>query len=191
MLVGTPLLETLNRMGCGGIILTTGGEVYALNDRAMAILRRELALSEDTVAALPDGGRAVMKALLARAETRFRLDAENWVQLDRLGKRSLVLHAMPLPEVAIAGPHTVVILIDLDELPPIKQTTLETMFGLTPAEARLATLLTGGATPSEAAVSQGLSVATVRSQLASIFAKTRTHRQAELVALVARLSILP
>lgn len=191
MLVGLPLLETLNRMGCGGLILTTEGEVHAINDRARAILQRELDLPQAIAAALPEAGRAVIKALLAQAETRFRLDTESWVQLNRPAKRPLVLQAMPLPEAGMAGPHTAVILIDLDELPPAKPTTLEAMFGLTAAEGRLAVLLTGGATPSEAARSQGISVATVRSQLAAIFAKTRTRRQSELVALVARLSILP
>lgn len=191
MLVGLPLLETLNRMGCGGLILTTEGEVDALNERGRAILQRELALPEAVAAALPEAGRAVIKALLARARTRFRLDAESWVQLDRPGRRSLVLQAMPLPQAGIVGPHTVVILIDLGELPPVKPTTLEAMFGLTPAEVRLAMLLTSGSTPSEAAQEQGISVATVRSQLSSIFIKTQTRRQGELIALVARLSILP
>ncbi|MFC5556477.1 helix-turn-helix transcriptional regulator [Methylobacterium iners] len=185
------MLETLNRMGCGGLILTTDGEVSALNERARVLLQRELDLPEEIVTALPETGRAVMKALLSRAETRFRLDAESWVQLSRPGQRALVLQAMPLPQAGLAGPHTVVILIDLDELPPVRPATLEAMFGLTPAEARLAVLLTCGATPSEVARSQGLSVATVRSQLGAIFVKTRTRRQSELVALVARLSILP
>jgi DNA-binding CsgD family transcriptional regulator len=34
-------------------------------------------------------------------------------------------------------------------------------------------------------------MATVRSQLASVLAKTQTRRQAELVALLARIAILP
>jgi DNA-binding CsgD family transcriptional regulator len=51
--------------------------------------------------------------------------------------------------------------------------------------------LGGGAALAEAAEKLGVSVATVRTQLRSIFDKTHTHRQAELVILIARLSALP
>jgi DNA-binding CsgD family transcriptional regulator len=65
------------------------------------------------------------------------------------------------------------------------------MFGLTPAEERLAVQITRGDTPADIARETGVSIATVRSQLAAVFAKTQTGRQAELVALLARVAILP
>lgn len=64
---------------------------------------------------------------------------------------------------------------------------LEQAYGLTLAEARLALALAEGLTPQEAADELGVRISTVRTQLASIFAKTGTRRQSELVALVARL----
>ncbi len=54
----------------------------------------------------------------------------------------------------------------------------------------MAALLASGATVSEAASAHNVSVATIRTQLAAIFAKTRTNRQAELVMLISRLSAL-
>ena len=51
--------------------------------------------------------------------------------------------------------------------------------------------IASGATPAEIAADNLVSMATVRSQLASVLAKTQTRRQAELVALLARLAILP
>jgi DNA-binding CsgD family transcriptional regulator len=65
------------------------------------------------------------------------------------------------------------------------------MFGLTKAELKLASAIASGFTPTDLAREWRISRATVRSQLASIFAKTHTHRQAELVALLARVSLLP
>jgi DNA-binding CsgD family transcriptional regulator len=65
------------------------------------------------------------------------------------------------------------------------------VFHLTPAEAKLAIAISRGKTLDEVAQDGGTSVATVRKQLGTVFAKTNTHRQAELVTLVARLSILP
>ena len=66
-------------------------------------------------------------------------------------------------------------------------TRLSVAFGLTQAEAKLATQLGIGIGIDAAAVSLGVSRETARSQLKAVFAKTNTRRQAELAALVARL----
>ena len=60
-------------------------------------------------------------------------------------------------------------------------------FALTAAEARLAAHLTGGETIAELSEALGISLAAARNQLRSLFAKTGTHRQGELVALFAHL----
>ena len=63
---------------------------------------------------------------------------------------------------------------------------LRTLFGLTGAEARVALALFEGMTPKEAACALGVSFNTVRTQLARIFEKTGTNRQAELIRLMMR-----
>lgn len=68
--------------------------------------------------------------------------------------------------------------------------TLRTMFGLSPAEAKLALGLLAGRTAGECARNAGVGVATVRSQLHSMFAKTGARRQAELVAILSRIPAL-
>ena len=60
-------------------------------------------------------------------------------------------------------------------------------FDLTRAEARLAALVAAGTTPDGAARRLGVGRETVRSQLKAVFAKTGTHRQSELAALLLRL----
>ena len=57
-------------------------------------------------------------------------------------------------------------------------------FRLTPAEARLACIIARGAAPDIAARELKISRETARNQLKSVFAKTDTHRQSELVALL-------
>jgi len=64
---------------------------------------------------------------------------------------------------------------------------LATMFGLSRAEARLAALLGSGVPLAEAAERLSIRYETARTQLKSIFVKTDTHRQADVVALFARL----
>jgi len=61
---------------------------------------------------------------------------------------------------------------------------LEGLFDLTPGEARVARALATGVELDVAAANFGVTSATVRSQLRSIFAKTGTHRQSDLVAML-------
>ena len=56
------------------------------------------------------------------------------------------------------------------------------------AEARLAVLLCGGRTLSDAAQELAVSQETLKTQLASLFQKTGTNRQAELVRLLLSLN---
>ena len=55
---------------------------------------------------------------------------------------------------------------------------------MTPAEARLARLLVQGASLAAAQRDLGLRRETVRTRLKTIFEKTNTHRQSELVTLI-------
>jgi DNA-binding CsgD family transcriptional regulator len=69
---------------------------------------------------------------------------------------------------------------------------LKNRFGLTPAEARLVLRLMAGDSLRAAAKALGIQYETVRTHLKSIFQKTGTCRQAELVIVVVRaLSELP
>jgi DNA-binding CsgD family transcriptional regulator len=61
-------------------------------------------------------------------------------------------------------------------------------FGLTPAEARLAALLSGGTSLEEAGDTLGITRETARSRIKAVFQKTDTHRQGQLVALLASLA---
>src|SRR5262245_41309018 len=61
---------------------------------------------------------------------------------------------------------------------------LEARFGLSPAEARLVALLFAGASLRSCTQALGIKYETARSYLKSVFQKTGTHRQAELVLTV-------
>ncbi len=60
------------------------------------------------------------------------------------------------------------------------------LYGLTPAEERLARLILDGSGLAEAALRIGISRNTARSQMKQIYAKTDTHSQADLIRLHAR-----
>lgn len=61
---------------------------------------------------------------------------------------------------------------------------IQSRFGLTPAEARLAGALASGARLAEIARTHGVSIHTVRAQLKALMQKTGTHRQAALIRLL-------
>ena len=66
-------------------------------------------------------------------------------------------------------------------------TALARLFGLTPAEARLAVALHAGRSPREHAADRGVRVSTVRSHLKQLFLKLDVRRQADLIRLLDRL----
>ena len=78
----------------------------------------------------------------------------------------------------------------LRELPVPPEALLRRLFDLTPAESRLARKLARGDSLEEVAQSLDVKMTTARSQLAAIFAKTGTCRQAQLVAILSRLAHL-
>lgn len=67
---------------------------------------------------------------------------------------------------------------------PLSPDAISSAYDLTPAEARVAVAIANGLSLEELAEQGGISVNTARSQLRSIFRKTDTSRQAELVKLL-------
>jgi len=95
---------------------------------------------------------------------------------------SLVLFCQPVPTHAAAD-QGVVLLVDAGHRDPEAESIrIRVAFDLTPAEDRLARELMSGRSLAEAADRHHISRETAKTQLSSLFRKTRTHRQAELVA---------
>lgn len=71
---------------------------------------------------------------------------------------------------------------------PVPAAIIRQLLGVTPAEAELAARLARGDTIDAAACELGVTRATARTQLYSIFRKTGLHRQSELVSVIAQAS---
>jgi len=83
-----------------------------------------------------------------------------------------------------AEPMALLLLAPAESRVAIPPAAIQAAFGLSRAEARLASALAAGRTMTEYAKDAGLSRNTARNQLASAFAKTATTRQTQLVALI-------
>ena len=110
-----------------------------------------------------------------------------WVIVQRTGLRPLLL--LPLLD-EDHREDSQCLVADLEHLPRPKHRLVRELFGLTEAEAEISCELAQGRSLSEIARSVGVSVNTVRTQLKGIFAKTGTHKQIEVVALMARIAAI-
>jgi DNA-binding CsgD family transcriptional regulator len=80
------------------------------------------------------------------------------------------------------------VLIDPGQAITTNAAVVRDLFGLTAAESDLAVRLGRGERVQAIAQARGVGVGTVRTQLRTIFGKTRTNSQAGLVLLLARLT---
>jgi len=106
------------------------------------------------------------------------------------GEQPRQVFITPLPAASPFGkdwqtPLALVLVIEADNtLSTLK--LLGKLYNLTPAELRVASALLAGDSPENYAQQAGVSQNTVRTQLISLFRKTDTRRQSELVAVLSR-----
>jgi DNA-binding CsgD family transcriptional regulator len=101
----------------------------------------------------------------------------------------VILRLMAISEPAqslFRGASAILTFVRVRPRPRPAPALLSQIFGLTPAEARLTAAIAGGSTLIEAAKALSISWETARTQLKTVFLKTDTHRQSELVALLSR-----
>jgi DNA-binding CsgD family transcriptional regulator len=84
----------------------------------------------------------------------------------------------------------IVIILDSEECPQPPIAVLKQLFQLSKSEAEVARRLMCGESLQEIAEASHVTVETVRTQLKSVFSKTGTNRQVELVALLTRIALI-
>ena len=193
--VGQALEVALNQLALGAIVADALGRVVALNHAAEVILAASdgLALRRGTVAAGRTREETALLRLLSEAThggTRARGGALSVPRPS--GRRPYALEVMPLPAWSPAcsswqRPLALMLVTDPEKRPAPLGRRLIDLFGLTPAEARLAVELAKGGRLEDIAAKHGVRMPTVRSQLRALLMKTETHRQSELIGLLARL----
>jgi DNA-binding CsgD family transcriptional regulator len=105
------------------------------------------------------------------------------------GQPTCVVHAAPLAAGnsfanASSQPSAIVFLYDLESAASVPVELLIELFGMTAAEARAARQVVMGGTAEDMARRLGVSVSTFKTQLQAAYAKSHTHRQADLLKLL-------
>lgn len=184
-------LDAFELSGSAALIIDKQGEVIRANSRAERLLRGDVRIVARRLVAKDVNATATLDSDLSRLvrnpESPALLPP---IALPREGRLPLMAYPLRLSDLGanpFAAGRAFIVLVDPEERRRPPEAALRDIFGLTVAEARLAARLACG--EALEAIADDLNVAkeTARFHLKRIFAKTGVRRQAELVALFARL----
>jgi DNA-binding CsgD family transcriptional regulator len=188
----TERLETLRQ---GALLADASGRVVRANDAAKAMLDDGNGIFLDNGRLAAAGSEILQKLIASCALTTPELGGPGGEFKIPRELRHSPLHVTvaPLrskarladvPWIGVGTPVAIVTVRDPDIERRRQEVNLRRRFGLTVAEASLATEILKGDGRSAAGRRHGVSTATARTHLSSIFEKTGTHRQAELIRLL-------
>ena len=185
----------LDQVPIGIIIVNRNGDILLANKSARDILNDKSGLSE-----ADNRLKAANDSLTQQLQQHIR-DAAHCalhnIDPDRLTVLSLTHPAVPLAQSVLITPYRLesslleqekgcaaLIIAAPGQQYRVSDKALMTLFGLTQAEARLAHSIADGNSVREFSEQYRVSDNTIRTQLKSIYTKTDTHRQSELVKLI-------
>jgi len=190
--------KLLNQLPFGVLVLSNSGQALLANAAGEPWIRRLLPMRQDAAqdSAMPGGSGwrlsrpfpDVMRNLTDPAA----LQAAGAIQAVGTEGRQAHIVAMRLTpgivlESAWQGQPVLVTIHEEHAAPRAAPAVLRDLYGLTPAETRLAALLISGMGLPDATTQLGIKRETGRSQLKAIFTKTSTSTQAQLAHLLTRL----
>jgi DNA-binding CsgD family transcriptional regulator len=188
-------LQLVDQLACAAMALGPDGRVSCCNRGAERLLGSDMNLKHGRLTVADPAGNAALQRLIAAAvgEGSRALSAQPTpLVIQRSGRRPLLIEAFGIPEM-LADPFlrsgTILVFSDLDDRLILDEGRLRKVFGLTPAEARLAALVGGGQSPRNAAGQLGVTEESARTTLKRVFAKIGVSRQSELTAMLSRMTL--
>jgi DNA-binding CsgD family transcriptional regulator len=179
-------------LGEPAIAVSRMGNVIEANRSATALFDDDFRVRDQRIFVRDIGARAEVERFLERLRTTADTQALNAdpIRIPRQGKRPLLIRALAVDGAAkspFLGARAIFVLNDLDRRSNLDARLVARMLDLTPAQARVAALLGDGKSTQEIAGQLGINADSVRVHLKAIFARTGTHHQADLVALLRKL----
>jgi DNA-binding CsgD family transcriptional regulator len=180
----------LDRIGLPAAVLTASGRILAMNGR--------LEERGESIMSGQHGGltfKSLINSRILQEAVGKIVNGQSVAQAiplrDQYNKRTFIGHVLRLEDFSndiFDASAILLVLIQVGAPAALDDRLLSLLFNLTPAEARLLRALADGLRLQIYAQSAGVKISTVRSQLKSIFSKTGTNRQAELLSFVASMS---
>jgi len=186
---GSSPTAALNAMRLPAIALDRDGFVADVNAAADAVFDNNIKIRDRRLFIRDPDARALLKDAIDQSKTPSWLNPSTVepVIVPRTDKLPVIVRIWPFEGPSHPPGQDVHALLTLNALGPKPgppAAILAKTFHLTPSEAKLACIIARGAPPDIAARELKISRETARNQLKSVFAKTDTHRQSELVALL-------
>lgn len=194
--VGLGLGDSLGRLAIGAFVLGDDGRVVFANSRAEAMLSHAFVVKGGVLTCRSPVDQKRLTALLAHCgqisqDAPPQRTVAPFVIED--GPTRLAVYALPLTagtapaERLLTGGRTILLAVAIAAGEPVDPGLLRDVCGLTLGEARVASLIANGLSPSAAADRLNLAENTVRSVLKRVFDKLDVSRQSELAALLSSL----
>jgi len=183
---GSSPTAALNAMRVPAIALDQHGLVADVNSVANLVFDDDIKIKDKRLFVRDPAARNHLKEAIDRLKDLPRLDslALEPVIVPRMDKLPVIVRIWPFEGVPGQDVRALLTLNALGPRPGPSAAILAKTFRLTPSEAKVACIIARGAPPDIAARELKISRETARNQLKSVFAKTDTHRQSELVALL-------
>jgi DNA-binding CsgD family transcriptional regulator len=191
------LVDSLERMTCGAILIDWLGRVIRMNKKAESYVGNHIQVTSSRLRSQHRENNKALQQLIETCTQPFmerHRDSLTSALLHRANELPLVVHAHPIVRRAsdvFQGAAGLLLLSDPGEERGLDTKTIQKMFQLTPSEIRISTGLAKGLDTQQIATQHGIGPDTVRYHLKSIFSKTSTRHQAQLVSLLSRLSGAP
>ncbi|WP_147157341.1 helix-turn-helix transcriptional regulator [Reyranella soli] len=191
----TGCTNALNLVHLPALAIDRSGRVLDVNAAAEATFDHELRLQNRRLFISDQSASIALEQFV----TRMRIVSEtafvptNPILVRRRERPPVLIRVLPIEPAArspFLGARALLLLTDLRKTRSIAPDLLMQTFGLTRAEAKLAALIGAGQPLEQAANQLSIAPLTARTQLKAVFAKTDTHRQGELVALLSRVHSL-
>ncbi|WP_188581611.1 helix-turn-helix transcriptional regulator [Azorhizobium oxalatiphilum] len=191
---GEAALDAMEGMDRAAIMLDGTGRVLKFNPRTEPFLGVDLDVVHGRLKARHPANDRGLQKLIARMIAPFRDLAakgqQDWTVIERPGEKAIVVSGLPivagLTDI-LGGARALIVVNDLGSSAGVDPQKLKALFGLTPAEVRLAMKLGAGMDLSEVSENLEISIGTARHHLKSIFQKTDVRRQGELIKLINRI----
>jgi DNA-binding CsgD family transcriptional regulator len=184
--------ETLTLIGLPALVFDERGKVLAANALIEAETDHISWRAHDRVSLRDANANALFRLATDTLNISDASKTRSFAVRGAEANAAMVAHVIPIRRsardifVRCAG-VLVLTPVTLPQAPPVE--LVQSLFDLTPAEARVARRLTGGESVADIASTGGISLNTVRTQVRGVLEKTGCRRQAEVIALLGGISV--
>jgi DNA-binding CsgD family transcriptional regulator len=184
--------ETLAALGLPALVLNEQGKVLAANNLIEALTSYVHWRAQDRVSLKDRAADYLLRDAIAAIDVAGG-SVRSFPVRDTANDAMMVAHVIPIRlsarDIFVRCAAALVLTpVTLPQAPPVE--LVQSLFDLTPAEARVARGLASGKTVDDIATDGGISPNTIRTYLRGVLEKTGCHRQADIVALLTAISAM-